>query len=61
MSSLKIIFLRTLFDRSPENSFSSTLRSDEKMKYSNYVVIMDNAVIHKSKRIKELIEATGND
>lgn len=32
-----------------------------KDKYSNYVVIMDNAVIHKSKRIKELIEATGND
>ena len=32
-----------------------------KDKYKNYLIIMDNAVIHKSKRIKELIEATGND
>jgi transposase len=31
-----------------------------KDKYKNYLIIMDNAVIHKSHKIKDLIESTGN-
>ena len=31
-----------------------------KDKYKNHLIIMDNAVIHKSHKIKDLIESTGN-
>jgi transposase len=32
-----------------------------KDKYKNYLIIMDNAVIHRSKQVKEIIESTNNN
>jgi len=32
-----------------------------KDKYKNYLIIMDNAVIHRSKQVKKIIESTNNN
>ena len=42
------------------NNILDFLNKYIKDKYKNYLIIMDNAVIHKSNKIKDLIESTGN-
>jgi hypothetical protein len=51
MKPLYVIFLRTPFGRSPENSFSSTLRSDEKMNFST--LHFEKLVFHFDIRLRE--------
>jgi hypothetical protein len=49
-----------LCDISYDKIIGCTLNKYITDKYKNHLIIMDNAVIHKSHKIKDLIESTGN-